>query len=258
MPATRPELVPKALASGADVVILDLEDAVAADDKETARRMVAELPPRPDVVVRCNPPSSPNGQADLEMLRSSSWSGGLVLPKVEGAGEVAQVVGAVSGPLAVLAMIESAVGLCRAAEIAAADGVVRMAFGAVDYQRDLDLTDDERGLDHPRSVLAVQSRAAGLPAPVDGPVVALDDAEALRASARRARVLGMRGKFCIHPRQVRAVNEAFSVTPAELAWARRIAQAADAQGAGVLRVDGQMVDRPVVERARRMLRGPSA
>jgi citrate lyase subunit beta/citryl-CoA lyase len=155
-------------------------------------------------------------------------------------------------------MIESAVGLCRAAEIAAADGVVRMAFGAVDYQRDLDLTDDERGLDHPRSVLAVQSRAAGLPAPVDGPVVALDDAEALRASARRARMLGMRGKFCIHPRQVRAVNEAFSVTPAELAWARRIAQAADAQGAGVLRVDGQMVDRPVVERARRMLRGRSA
>lgn len=253
MPATRPELVAKALASGADLVVVDLEDAVAADDKTAARRIVAGLPALPDVVVRCNSPSSPDGQADLQMLRSRSWAGGLVLPKVESADEVAEVVGAVGGSVAVLALIESAVGLCRAGEIAAAEGVVRLAFGAVDYQRDLDLPDDEQGLDHPRSVLAVQSRVAGLPAPVDGPVLALDDDEVLRASARRARVLGMRGKFCIHPRQVRAVNEAFSVTVAELAWARTIVRAAEAQGAGVLRVEGQMVDRPVVERARRML-----
>jgi citrate lyase subunit beta / citryl-CoA lyase len=256
VPATRPELVAKALASGADLVVVDLEDAVAADDKTAARRIVAGLPARPDVVVRCNPPSSPDGQADLEMLGSRSWSGGLVLPKAESADEVAQVVGAIGGSVTVLALIESAVGLCRAEEIAAAEGVVRLAFGAVDYQRDLDLPDDERGLDHPRSVLAIQSRVAGLPAPVDGPVLALDDAETLRASARRARALGMRGKFCIHPRQVPVVNEAFSVTAAELAWARRIVAAADEGGAGVLRVDGQMVDRPVVERARRMVAEP--
>jgi citrate lyase subunit beta/citryl-CoA lyase len=249
-------MVAKALGSGADLVVVDLEDAVAPADKTTARQIVAGLPARPDVVVRCNPPSSPEGQADLEMLRSRAWSGGLVLPKAEAGDEVAQVVGAVGGSVTVLALIESALGLSRAGEIAAAEAVVRLAFGAVDYQRDLDLTDDELGLDHPRSVLAVQSRVAGLPAPVDGPVLALDAPEALLASARRARVLGMRGKFCIHPRQVRAVNEAFSVTEAELAWARQIVRAADAGGAGVLRVDGQMVDRPVVERARRMLGEP--
>jgi citrate lyase subunit beta/citryl-CoA lyase len=158
----------------------------------------------------------------------------------------------------VLALVESAVGLCRAEEIAAAEGVVRMAFGAVDYQRDLGLTDDELGLDHPRSVLAVRSRAAGLPAPVDGPVVSLGDEEALAASARRARVLGMGGKFCIHPGQVATVNAAFSATAAEVEWARRIVGAADVQGEGVLRVDGQMVDRPVVDRARRVLRDATA
>jgi citrate lyase beta subunit len=258
VPATRPEWVPKALASGADLVVVDLEDAVAPEDKEAARRAVAVLLPRPEVVVRCNPPSSADGQADLEMLRTSSWPGALVLPKVESAGEVSQVVEAVGGSLVVLALIESAVGLCRAAEIAAAEGVIRMAFGAVDYQRDLGLIDDERGLDHPRSVLAVQSRAAGLPAPVDGPVVSLGDDEGLRASARRARALGMGGKLCIHPGQVAAVNAAFTVTAAEAEWARRIVAAADAQGAGALRVDGQMVDRPIVDRARRILRDATA
>jgi citrate lyase subunit beta/citryl-CoA lyase len=253
VPATRPELIDKALAGGADLVVVDLEDAVAAEDKATARQTIAGLPERPRVMVRCNPPSSADGLADLEMLGSRSWSGGLVLPKAESADEVAHVMSAVGPSVAVLALIESAVGLCRAGEIAAAEGVVRLAFGPVDYQRDLDLPDDELGLDHPRSVLAVRSRVAGLPAPVDGPVLALDDDEALRASARRARVLGMRGKFCIHPRQVSAVNEAFSVTQAELAWARTVVGAAEAQGSGVLRVGGQMVDRPVVDRARRML-----
>lgn len=252
VPGTRTDWVAKAFRAGADLVVVDLEDAVAAADKERARAAVAQLSARPALTVRCNPPGSAEGRADLAALRTAGWSGGVVIPKVESAADIAAVRRAWPEP-PLLALVESAVGLVRAPEIATAEGVVRLAFGLVDYQRDLGLPGDPAGLDYPRSMLAVASRVAGLPAPVDGPVVALGDGEAVAADARRARALGMRGKVCIHPAQVPVVNAVFSPGAEEIEWARRVIAAADAAGQGVLRVDGEMVDRPVLDRARQIL-----
>lgn len=256
VPATRLDRVDKAFARGADAVVVDLEDAVPPDDKPAARDAVAAMPQRDDVWVRCNDVRSAELADDLTALRGLPWLAGVVLPKAESADDVRAVTAGAPG-LPVLALVESAAGLLAAERLAAA-GASRLALGPVDYCRDLGvpLGADEEVLAYPRSVLAVVSRAAGLPAPVDGAVTALDDAAAVEASARRARALGCAGKLCIHPDQVGPVNATFSPTAAERAWAAGVVAAAEAAGTGAFRHGGEMVDAPVLQRAKDVLAAP--
>jgi citrate lyase subunit beta/citryl-CoA lyase len=258
VPGDRPERFRKALASGADAVVLDLEDAVPAGAKAVARREVASFLASAGAdaarcVVRINDERSPWFVEDLAML-SSCNARAAMCPKAERASTLSQL-RAETPALQLLPLVESARGIAAAESLAAVPGVVRLVFGTIDFALDMDLGGelaDTIGLDHAAAQLALASRAAGIASPVAGVTPALDDPERLRADVHRARALGFGGKLCIHPRQVAVVHAALAPAEEELAWARRVVLAAQ-EGAGAARLDGQMVDKPVIERARRIL-----
>lgn len=244
VPAHRPDRFAKAAGSGADAVILDLEDAVPAEAKADARAALAvgftDIP----VLVRVNARGTPWHDADLAAV-AALRPAGVILPKAASADEVAAVQAATG--VAVLALIESAEGLANARSIARK--AARLVFGSIDFCADLGAAHDRDVLLPARWELVLASRLAGIAAPIDGVTVTLDDPTACEDDARHARRLGMTGKLCIHPRQVEAVRQAFRPTEQELDWARRVL----ASGEGAVAVDGAMVDEPVRIRARAIL-----
>jgi citrate lyase subunit beta/citryl-CoA lyase len=252
VPGDRAERIAKARASGADAVIVDLEDAVAPASKAAARDAVAAaLDAAAPVVLRVNGADTA-WFADDARLAAHPGVSAVMLPKAAAAEPVAALRSA-SGGKPVLALVESAAGMANVAGLAATAGVARLVFGSIDFQLDLDIADDDLALLAFRSQLVLASRLADLPAPVDGVTTALDDAARVEAEARRARSLGFGAKLCIHPRQVATVNDAFSPSPAELEWARRVVDAASASAGAAVAVDGRMVDAPVLARAKRLL-----
>ncbi len=256
VPATRPERIPKALASGADAVIVDLEDAVAESLKAEARDNLENfLAATPDarVLVRINAPTHPEQAADLALCARHPCVVGVLLPKVESAVQVALAAGC-GKP--VWPIIESARGLAHLPEIAHAHGVERLSFGSLDLGLDLGLASGsaaaERILDQARYALLLQSRLAGLAAPLDSVFPDIKNLHGLAQAVADARDMGFGGLLCIHPGQIAVVHETLMPSAAELDWAHRIL-AAGASGDGVFVVDGQMVDAPVIGRARRLL-----
>jgi citrate lyase subunit beta/citryl-CoA lyase len=258
VPGNRPERFAKAFASGADAVVLDLEDAVAPASKDEAREAVArwsrEAPEadRARVVVRINNAHSNAIVDDLRLLRHARVTG-VMLPKAESAAQVSAVRAAVPGAR-VLALIESACGVAKATDVARADGVVRLVFGTLDYVLDLDLdiADSPDGLVHAAGVLAVASRVADLPAPVAGVTPQIDDESHLLTDLAWARRHGFGGKLCIHPRQVAPIHAALAPSRLAIEWAQRVL-AAEAASPGAAQLDGRMIDRPVVLQAQRTL-----
>jgi citrate lyase subunit beta/citryl-CoA lyase len=266
VPGDRPERFAKALASGADAVILDLEDAVPPPAKDAARAAVAQalaaLPAAQAarLVVRINGEESDGFAADLQMLAAAAAAAArpaVMLPKAERVATLEQVQAACPGAV-VLALVESARGVVAAEALACAPGVARLVFGTLDYALDLDLEVSaaapfgQVGLDAAASRIAVASRAAGLAAPVAGVTAALDDEAALLADWARARAHGFGAKLCIHPRQVAPIHAALAPSAAERAWAERVLAAAEAAAGAAVQLDGRMVDKPVIERARRI------
>jgi citrate lyase subunit beta / citryl-CoA lyase len=254
VPGNRPDRFDKALNSGADAVILDLEDAVDPASKDAAREAVGawlESGHAADgrVLIRINDDTTPWYVGDCALLKHFH-SVGVVLPKAERADQVA--VAALPRSGAIVPLIETARGLRAVDEVAAADGVQRLAFGTLDFAADLDLSGDERGLIQPAMMIALASRCAEKAAPIAGVTPAIDDSDALKRDLDFARAFGFTAKLCIHPRQVAAVREALAPTPAEQDWARRVIAAAEA-GTGAVQVDGRMVDRPVLLRAQAIL-----
>ncbi len=261
----------KAQATGADVVILDLEDAVDISRKAEARELVSGVlrEPRrgPLLWVRVNPPDTDFFMGDVLAVMAGRPDG-IMLPKAESAGEVARVAwllrhlekhyGIEPGAVDLVPLVESAAGVKNAAEIAAVPGVKRLCFGAVDYTLDMgvELTKDGRELFFARSALAVASRSAGIEGPVDTVFVDIKDGAGLVAECRLARSLGFQGKLVIHPNQVDAVNNIFSPTREEIDRAGQIIEVFDAalaRGSGVAQLNGKLIDKPVVERARKVL-----
>jgi citrate lyase subunit beta/citryl-CoA lyase len=256
VPGNRPDRFDKALASGADAVILDLEDAVDAGAKDNARAAVGAWLAehrRGDgrLLVRINDETTDWFEDDLDLLRGAG-SIGVMLPKVESAGQVARVVAALDPGVIVVPLIETALGLREVASIAEADGVQRLAFGTLDFAVDLDLSGDERGLIAPAMTIALASRCAGKAAPIAGVTPAVNDDDALARDLAFARAVGFTAKLCIHPVQVAAVRRALAPSATELDWATRVIAAA-AASSGVVQVDGRMVDRPVLLKARAIL-----
>lgn len=260
VPGDRPERFDKALAAGADAIVIDLEDAVAPPNKTQARAAVADwlsakhLTAEGPVIVRINGAETPWFQEDLALCAHAGVAA-VMLPKAERIEEVlaAARTSADERRTAVLPLIETAVGFSRAQAIAVTAGVQRLAFGAIDFQLDLGIHGDDEELLFFRSQLVLASRLAGIEAPIDGVCTALDDAQRLGREATRARRLGFGAKLCIHPRQVEAVNRAFSPGEDEIAWAQRVLQSAAGNG-GAVAVDGKMVDRPVILRAEAIVR----
>lgn len=266
VPGDRPERFAKALASGADAVILDLEDAVAPAAKEGARTAIAQAwasvpaAQRSQVLLRTNAAGTPWQDGDLALAAqlATQGLGGLVPAKAESADDLAALAQACPG-VAILPLIESARGLDALPAIARAPQVLRLVFGHLDFQSDLGMAcgPDEAELLPARWAVVLQSRLAGLAAPVDGVTTALDDPAVLSADTQRSRRLGFGAKLCIHPAQVLGVHRALAPSAAECDWARCVLAAVDAagngSGAGAIRVDGRMVDAPVIALARRHL-----
>jgi citrate lyase subunit beta/citryl-CoA lyase len=253
VPGSRPDRFDKALAAGADAVVVDLEDAVAPGDKDRARDALATwLAPDRSVIVRINGADTAWFRGDLALCGRPGIAA-VMLPKAERAEEIAAVRDA--GARAVLPLVESAAGFAALPAIAGAPGVQRLAFGSLDFQIDLGMRDAlEDELLFFRSQLVLASRLAELQPPVDGVSTAIDDADRLREDVLRARRLGFGGKLCIHPRQVEGVNRHFAPGEAERAWAQRVLDAAAASGGAAVAVDGKMVDKPVILRAQAIVR----
>jgi citrate lyase beta subunit len=240
----------KALDSGADSVVADLEDAVAAAQKPAARDVVRALAPP---IVRVNGVGTPWFAADLALVRELEVEA-VVLPKatpdaVEALGE--------SGP-PVVAIVETAAGVRSAYEVACCSRVAVLLLGAVDLGAELGLapSPERAELLYARSKIVVDSAAAGIRPPIDVVHLDLADTKGLEEECRVGRALGFRGKACIHPAQVEVVNRVFAPSHAEVAWARTVVDAyarETGEGRGVFALDGSMVDLPVVERARRIL-----
>ncbi|CAN7516909.1 CoA ester lyase [Acidovorax sp. LjRoot118] len=263
VPATRPERIAKALASGAGAVVVDLEDAVAPDEKAAARTAmlaaVKALDPvqRARLLVRTNAVGTPWHSDDVAAVAACVALGlaGAMLAKAESSVALAAVAQALGPQGLLVPLVESNAGLDALDALAQAPQVVRLAFGHLDFQVDLGLecAADEAELLPVRLALVRASRRAGLAAPVDGVTTATDDLARLAEDTARSRRMGFGGKLCIHPAQVAPVQAAFAPDPAALAWARRVLDEAPAHGGAVFRLDGRMVDAPVLALAARLL-----
>lgn len=257
VPGDRPERFAKAAASGAGVVIIDLEDAVAPENKATALAAAVDSLTRVDLraLARINPLGTESSKAEIAALLNVARQAkhgllGIVVPKAEDSMALRNLARRCALlDLAVVPLIETALGVMGAAEIAGIPGITRLSFGAIDYALDIDAGSDDRFLDHARSALVVSSRVAGIPAPLDSPAIHIKETEKVQASAQLARGFGFGGKLCIHPSQVPVVSQAFRPGPAEVEWAESVVSAAG----GASQIQGQMIDRPVIERAHRIL-----
>ena len=253
VPGDRGDRFPKAARSGAEVVICDLEDAVSEDAKTAARAGVARwLADGNTACVRINAHGTPFHDDDVAALTGSPGLLAVMVPKAEDPAVLGRVSTALGSGTAVVALVETALGVHRVLELATVPGVARLAFGSIDFALDVGARDEPPALLLARTSLVLASRVAGLPAPVDGVTQELDDMSVVQAASSAAAGLGFGGKLCVHPTQIDAVHAGFRPTEAEVRHARRVLAAAAAGGAA--RVDGQMIDRPVLERAQRLLR----
>lgn len=251
VPGNRCERIGKAVASGADAVIVDLEDAVPPSEKDAARDAVlASLDPARPIWLRINGAQTPWFEAD-RALGNLPGIAGIVLPKAESAELISALHTSSGRPI--LPTIESGLGLARLDAIAGAPGSQRLVFGSIDLRLDLGIPGDEPVLDPYRMQLVLASRLAGLPSPVDGVTTSFSDAALVEADTRRSASLGFTGKLCIHPLQVAPIHRGFSPTQADIDWAHRVIAADESADGRAVALNGQMVDRPVVERARSIL-----
>jgi len=275
VPGHRQRMIDKALALNADAIMLDIEDGVAPNEKDAARKNIAESLGRdkatgtPARYVRINAIGHPRMDADLEAVVRPGLEG-LVCPKVDTPDEVRKV-GAIldakepknrlaKGSVRLLIAVESPKGLLNAPAIAAASPrVVGIIFGAEDFGREIGLPTvregEARDLIYARSAIVVAAASVHVQA-VDGVWVDLNDGGGLLSFARQSRQLGFSGMSCIHPSQVDAINKTFSPTADEIDYCRKVLQAfeeANARGDGSIAFGGQLIDRPIIERARRTI-----
>ena len=263
VPGDRPERFTKALASGADGVIIDWEDAVAPNAKATAREQLAQALPQLEaaeharLALRINAAGTPWHDDDVAALGELSAQGlkAVVVPKAEQAAALAPVAAALGPDGVLLPLIESAAGLDGVRALAAAPQVARLVFGHLDFQADLGLAcgPDEEELVPVRLQLVLASRLAGLPPPVDGVSTETRDLALVQSHAARSLRGGFGAKLCIHPAQVAAVHAAFAPSAEQADWARRVVAGFEAAQGGVFSIDGRMVDAPVVKLAQRQL-----
>jgi citrate lyase subunit beta/citryl-CoA lyase len=270
-PATSERKIAKAFDSPADAVIIDLEDAVAVNEKPAARlalpKIFAQSRSKP-AYVRVNALTTPFCFDDLKQVAAAAPDG-IVFPKAESASELKTVDwvltqleaenGHRSGGIEVIPIIETAAGIAAAEAIArAVPRVRRLAFGAVDLALDMNLEfDEETGpLSHARFAIALASRVAELEGPVDTAFPDIKDLDRLRQTTLNARRMGYRAKCCIHPAQIEVVNDVFTASAEEIDRARRIVSAfedAERSGAAAVSLEGVMIDYPVADKARRLL-----
>nr|WP_179272760.1 MULTISPECIES: CoA ester lyase [unclassified Rhodococcus (in: high G+C Gram-positive bacteria)] len=233
VPATKPETFGDAVASGVDAVILDIEDAVAPAKKPAAREAVVRwLREGNSAWVRINDATTSYWADDLAALSGLPGLVGVMLAKTESGGQVEATAARLAPGTPILALVESAMGLEAATEIARADSTFRLAFGSGDFRRDTGMSDDPLAMAYPRSRLVVSSRAARIPGPIDGPTLTANDS-ILGRDAALTLSMGMTGKLCMHSEQAAIVNRELAPSPTDVSWARDVIDALGADGAHV-------------------------
>ncbi|MCP3720988.1 CoA ester lyase [Paraburkholderia sp. CNPSo 3281] len=260
VPGDRPERFEKAVRSGADVVIVDLEDAVSQTNKAAARSAVLEeweslsaIANETNVTpcIRINALREEVARHDVALCHLLKPSL-VMVPKVESRDDLSIIAREVPDA-GVLALIESATGVLEARAIATAPNVARLVLGSVDLMLNLGVTNDREPLDASRSMLVLASASAGIGAPVDGVCTSITDLDLVKADTERARSFGFAAKLCIHPKQIAAVAAAFSVSDEEFAWASEVVAASKASAGAATTVNGAMIDLPVLLRALRIV-----
>lgn len=256
VPADRPERYAGAVASGADAVIIDLEDAVAPDRKSMARASLCEAlnaaPSAPTpVLVRINAIGALWHADDLTAVSGLLDGGriaGIMLPKTETVDNIATIRSALGPRATIIALIETALGIANAQEIArAAD---RIAFGSIDFAADIGCAHTREALLFARSQLVIAARVAKQAAPIDGVTRSTRNQDEIEADARYGASLGLKAKLLIHPTQISPARRGLAPTPAEIVWADRIL--AGCKDGSAVSLDGQMVDAPVIARAKQI------
>ncbi|MTD55276.1 CoA ester lyase [Amycolatopsis sp. RM579] len=251
VPGHRPDRFVKAVHSGADSVMLDLEDAVGPDLKSAARKNISDwLESGGEGIVRINGVETPWYEKDVEMLAGRRCA--VVLPKVTSPLQIELLLRRLAEGSFVIALLETAAGILGAREICATPGVVRAIFGNGDLASELgiDLA-DHVSMSHARSQIVLASAAGGLVPPLDGLTIAITDDQKLKLDAQHSVAMGFTGKVCIHPRQIHTVHEIFTPSSTELQWAREALAASHDGSVAVL--NGKLVGTPMLERARRLL-----
>jgi citrate lyase subunit beta/citryl-CoA lyase len=253
VPGNRADRFTKAAASGVDVVVIDLEDAVPPAEKKIARAALAEWlsTNNTPVAVRVNDVNSEWFRDDIAVCRAPSVAA-VMLPKTECIDDIFLCEFA-GKPTDILPMIETAQGFRNVAAIAQHRLTTRLVFGNVDFQLDLGIDGDDEQLLYFRSQIVFASRIGNLLSPVDGVSTTLDDPEQITRNTIRAKRLGFGAKLCIHPKQVAAVNAAFIPGEKDVEWAQRVVEGAAASHGAAVAVDGRMVDRPVILKAQEIL-----
>lgn len=271
-PGNHPRKVEKVFSLGADAVILDLEDAVAVNEKVTARQAVVEALKKPRACkgyIRINASDTPFCYGDLLAIVGEALDG-IVLPKVESAAQLLMIDwllaqlererGLAAGNIDLIPIIETGKGLAAARDIAAAGSRVRrLSFGAADYTHDMGMnwTLEEDELTPARAEIVLASRIAGIEPPIDTVFAHVGKhIDALKRTTQLARDLGFQGKLCIHPEQVQPIHDIFTPTEKEISDARKIVEAfraAEASGSASIQVEGQFIDYPIVEKAKRVV-----
>ncbi|MFE7420009.1 HpcH/HpaI aldolase/citrate lyase family protein [Rhodococcus sp. NPDC057529] len=252
VPGTRPDRFAKAVQSGAHVIVVDLEDSVLPACKQSAREQTRRgwlTPAKTPAAIRINAHGSREYRDDVDLCRALVPAA-VILPKTESAEQIQET--AETTGCAVIGLIETARGFVNLPEIARSPQLARMCLGGIDLALDLGVSDDT-ALNSFRSDLVRWSAAYRLPAPIDGICVSTTDLDSIHQEAARAKAWGFGGKLCIHPAQVSPVEGAFLPTEQEVDWATRIVDAAGSAGSGALVVAGEMIDRPVLERAQRIV-----
>lgn len=250
VPATKPESFNEAANSRADAIVLDIEDAVDPVNKAKARADVIEwLHGGGKAWVRINDVTSKFWADDVAGLRNNPGLLGVMLAKTEGAEQVKETYHRLDGKTRVLALVESAVGIEEANNIARAEGAFRLAFGSGDFRRDTGMSADREAMAYPRAKLVVASRVGNLPGPIDGPTVGTNH-PILREQSAITVSMGMTGKLCLAIDQTIIINEVISPTPTDVAWATDFMNDFDARG-GVIR-DGS--DLPRLGRAQKIMK----
>jgi citrate lyase subunit beta/citryl-CoA lyase len=276
VPGNRPDRVDKAVNTNADVVIIDLEDAVPyalkAETRPVVRQKILDLK-NPRVLVRVNALDTPFFRDDLDELVVKDLAC-IIIPKIERPEHIREAnvllteaeakKDLATGSISLIALVESALGVENAFQITSErtipERLFTVAFGAADFAQDMGIgmTKTAEESAYPRARLTIACRAAGIAPPLDTPfMIDLRDQQALEADAIRAKQFGFQGKLCIHPNQVDICNKIFSPTQKEIEYAHKVIAAfneAEAAGTAAIQVDGKFIDPPVVKQARRVVK----
>ncbi|MDH5305637.1 MAG: CoA ester lyase [Myxococcales bacterium] len=274
VPGGHPRRLEKAPETGADSLVLDLEDSVAPEEKDRARQLVADtLRARAlgeaEAIVRVNAPGTPHFAADLEAAVAAG-ADAVMLPKSQRADTLAEVSArldrlerrlerAPDAALRLLALVETPAGVARVAWLAdASERIDALCFGHADFAREMGLADADASagvLLHARCAVAIAAKAAGV-SPIDCVFLDVRDEQAFAADVALGLRLGFEGKLCIHPTQVRIANDVYTPAPERVAHAQRVVEGFEralAGGSGVFSLDGKMVDAPLVAIEKRIL-----